>query len=420
MNPNKLLANLPLLLESIHTGIRSLSVNKFRTLLSLLGITVGIYSIITVFAMVDSLERNIRESVQQLGNNVVYIQKWPWGGGGEYPWWKYLNRPEPRYDDFEKLSRLVRNYDKMVYAFGISATAKALGNQVEGATVLFTSHDYLALWNHKIWQGRFFTEQESRSGAPVCVLGYDVAEGLFPQMNAVGQRIQLKGKKLTVIGVFEKTGRSLVGNDNDQNIVVPVNFGRKFVNENAINGSFIMVRAPENVTLAEFKDELRQHMRAIRRLKPRVEDNFALNEISLISSSLDQIFRIVTVAGIFIGGFSILVGGFGIANIMFVSVKERTSEIGIRKALGAPRRFILGQFLTESVALCLVGGLIGLVLVFATLLIVAGILEFPFYLSTKNVVQGVVISVVIGLISGYAPARSASLLDPVEAIRQGN
>ncbi|MFN3951932.1 MAG: ABC transporter permease [Thermaurantimonas sp.] len=420
MITHKIGIELPLVFESMRTGLRSLSVNKFRTLLSLLGITVGIYSIITVFAMVDSLEKNIRDSVQQLGSNVIYIQKWPWGGGGDYPWWKYLNRPEPRYEDFEKLSQRMRSYDKMVYAFSITATAKALGNQVEGASVLYTSQDYHLLWNQKIEEGRFFTEQESRSGAPVCVLGYDVAAGLFPQMNAIGQKITLKGKKLTVIGVFEKTGKSLIGNDSDQNIVVPVNFGRKFINENAVTGSFIMAKASDQISMAEFKDELRQHLRAIRRLKPKAEDNFALNEISLLSSSLDQIFRIVTIAGLFIGGFSILVGGFGIANIMFVSVKERTSEIGIRKALGAPRRFILGQFLTESVALCIVGGLFGLLLVFATLLIVAGLLEFPFFLSAKNILQGVFISIFIGLISGYAPARTASLMDPVEAIRHGN
>lgn len=411
---------LQLLGESARLGLYSLSVNKFRTLLSLLGITVGIYCIITVFAMVDSLEKNIRDSVQSLGSNVLYVQKWPWGGGGEYPWWKYLNRPEPTYSEYEKLKKLSRLSDKLVYGFGISATAKALGNEVKGTTVLFTTADYIALWNQNLVSGRFFTEQEAKSGSQVCVLGYDVAQGLFAGIDPIGQKVQLKGKKLTVIGVFDKTGKSLVGNDNDQNIVAPASFGLRIVNPNSIEGSFIMARPIEGVSLAEYKNELRQHMRAIRRLKPKVEDNFALNEISLISASLDQIFNIVTIAGIFIGGFSILVGGFGIANIMFVSVKERTSEIGICKALGAPARFILQQFLTESVALCFVGGLIGLVLVGITLLVVSGILEFPFYLSAKNIIQGVVISVVIGLVSGYAPARSASRLDPVEAIRQGS
>ncbi|MGK0639681.1 ABC transporter permease [Schleiferia thermophila] len=416
---NNIGKQLQLLGESARLGLYSLSVNKFRTLLSLLGITVGIYCIITVFAMVDSLEKNIRDSVQSLGSNVLYIQKWPWGGGGEYPWWKYLNRPEPTYSEYEKLKKLSRLSDKLVYGFGINATAKAMGNEVKGTTVLFTTADYIALWNQNLVSGRFFTEQEAKSGSQVCVLGYDVAQGLFAGIDPIGQKVQLKGKKLTVIGVFDKTGKSLVGNDNDQNIVAPASFGLRIVNPNSIEGSFIMARPIDGVSLAEYKNELRQHMRAIRRLKPKVEDNFALNEISLISASLDQIFNIVTIAGIFIGGFSILVGGFGIANIMFVSVKERTSEIGICKALGAPKRFILQQFLTESVALCIVGGMIGLVLVGATLLVVSGILEFPFYLSAKNVIQGVVISVVIGLVSGYAPARSASRLDPVEAIRQG-
>ncbi len=406
-------------IEAVVQGLKSLTVNKTRTTLSLTGITIGIFAIITVFAAVDSLEANIRKNLNKLGNNVVYIQKWPWAAGGDYPWWKYLNRPETSYQDYLDLRQRLTLAERLVYMQSASKTIHYKGNQVSDAGVLMVTHDYNVLWDVDFAQGRYFTENESKSGSPVCILGADVAEGLFAQANPIGKEVKLLGQKMRVIGLMERKGKSLIGDDTDGSIIVPVRWAQKVMGSTYSRGAMVMAKPQEGVTLKQFKNELQGAMRSIRRLKPKADDNFALNEMSLISNSVEMIFRTLTITGSFIGGFSILVGGFGIANIMFVSVKERTSEIGIQKSLGAPSRFILIQFLAEAVSLCIVGGIFGLILVFAAVQIAGQIIDFPFYLSAYNIVLGLIISSLIGLVSGFVPALSASRLNPVEAIRRG-
>jgi putative ABC transport system permease protein len=406
-------------IEAVVQGLKSLTVNKTRTTLSLTGITIGIFAIITVFAAVDSLEANIRKNLNKLGNNVVYIQKWPWAAGGDYPWWKYLNRPETSYQDYLDLRQRLTLAERLVYMQSASKTIHYKGNQVSDAGVLMVTHDYNVLWDVDFAQGRYFTENESKSGSPVCILGADVAEGLFAQANPIGKEVKLLGQKMRVIGLMERKGKSLIGDDTDGSIIVPVRWAQKVMGSTYSRGAMVMAKPQEGVPLKQFKNELQGAMRSIRRLKPKADDNFALNEMSLISNSVEMIFRTLTITGSFIGGFSILVGGFGIANIMFVSVKERTSEIGIQKSLGAPSRFILIQFLAEAVSLCIVGGIFGLILVFAAVQIAGQIIDFPFYLSAYNIVLGLIISSLIGLVSGFVPALSASRLNPVEAIRRG-
>ncbi len=407
--------------ESFQFAVHALTVNKLRTFLSLLGITIGIFTIISVFTVVDSLERNIRDSVSELGSDVVYVQKWPWGGGGggNYPWWKYFQRPEPSYKDFQQLEKRVNTVDKMVFAFGMNSTLKHRNNSIENATVLPVSHDYYDIWGYELERGRYFSPLESQSGSPVAVVGADIAEGLFGAQNAIGNEIKLKGRKVRVIGVFATQGKTLVGQDIDSQVLVPVNFIRRMMNVNDQEGAFIMAKAGSGISVDEMKDDLRRAMRSIRRQAPKADDNFALNEISVLSSGLDALFGVIGLAGAVIGGFSILVGGFGIANIMFVSVRERTNQIGIQKSLGAKNYFILLQFLLESILLCLVGGLVGIGLVYGLLLLVGDSIDFNIALSLKNVLQGIFISMGIGLVSGFVPAFTASRLDPVEAIRQG-
>jgi putative ABC transport system permease protein len=408
-----------LILESFSFAIHALSVNKLRTFLSLLGISIGIFAIIAVYTIVDSLEANIRNSVQSLGGDVIYVQKWSWGGGGEYPWWKYLQRPEPSYGDYRELDDRLGSAESIVFGMTMSGTAKHANNSVEQVGVLGATHDYNKIWDFDLVEGRYFSEIESNSGPNIAIIGSDIAEGLFPSSPAEGKKFSVLGKKFTVIGVFERVGQGLVGGNIDELILIPASAMRKMVNPDRLNGNMIMCKAKPSVGMDIFKDELRVAMRSIRRLKPKTDDDFSLNEISLISNQLDQLFKILGMVGTVIGGFSILVGGFGIANIMFVSVSERKNQIGIQKSLGAKNYFILLQFLFESVVLSLFGGIIGLIFVVVGVLLASESLDFEFIITTGNVVTGIVISVIIGLISGTIPAVMASKLDPVEAIRSG-
>lgn len=409
---------LRLVRESIIMAWHALVVNKLRTILSLLGVTIGIFAIISVFAAVDSMERDVKGSVEKLGNNVIYVQKWPWAFGGDYPWWKYWQRPLPKMEELGPLkdrSQLTQSIAFM--AFLGSQTIKFEGNSVENCDVNLVSHDYNLIAGFDLADGRYFTEAESNGGYPVALVGYEIANTLFPNSGAVGKKIAVKGHKVTVIGVFAKEGESMLGNSHDNTALIPVNYGRKFIDIRSDRSQpMFMVKAREGVSNQELMDELKGNMRSVRRLRPSEEDNFALNETKMLSSQIGQLFDVISMVGAIIGGFSILVGGFGIANIMFVSVRERTPLIGIQKSLGAKNYFILIQYLTEAVILCLVGGIIGLVLVyFVTLL--AGMADFNFSLSWKNVFTGIGVSAFIGLVSGLFPAAAAARLDPVEAIR---
>jgi putative ABC transport system permease protein len=408
-----------ILKESFQFALHALSVNVLRTVLSLLGISIGIFTIVSVFTAVDSLENSIRSSVASLGSDVVYVQKWPWGGGPDMPWWKYFQRPEPSFKELEPLRKQTNTVEHLAFAFGLSNTVKHRQNSVENTTILPVSHEYQDIWNFDIAQGRYFTLLESTVGSPVAVIGYDIAEGLFGTDSVIGQDIKLMGRKLKIIGVLAKQGSSIVGLDNDITVIIPMMFARSMMSLEDKNGAFIMAKAKQGVEISEMKDDLKGAMRNIRRLKPRADDNFSLNEVSIISSGLDVLFGILGTAGWVIGGFSILVGGFGIANIMFVSVKERTNQIGIQMSLGAKNYFILLQFLLESVVLCILGGIIGLIFIYFLTLGIREFSNFEMVLSFSNIVSGILISIVIGLISGIVPAYFASRLNPVDAIRSG-
>lgn len=410
---------LKLLGESFSFSIHALKANKLRTFLSLLGISIGIFAIISVFTVVDALESNVRKSVASLGNNVIYVQKWPWIFSSDYPWWKYINRPLPAYKELEVVQKRSTAAEASAFVVFInSKTVKFRNSSIENTALVGASHDYNKIKSFELSEGRYFTEAESNRGKPFAIIGADIAENLFPGKSPLDQEITVLGRKIKVIGVFKKEGESMVGNSSDQEIVIPVNYARTLVDLKSERiQPMIMVKGKENVSNYELIEELRGIMRSVRKLHPREEDSFALNQASLISAGLDSIFSVINMAGWLIGTFSILVGGFGIANIMFVSVKERTHIIGIQKSLGAKNYFILLQFLSESVILCLIGGLIGLFIVFLGTVAANLLFDIGIALTQGNIFLGLFVSATIGVISGFIPAYTASQMDPVEAIR---
>jgi putative ABC transport system permease protein len=415
----KILKTLRLLLESFVFALKSVIVNRLRTVLSLLGITIGIFAIISVFTIFDSLEINIRESLAEAGENVIYIQKWPWAPepGEEYAWWQYWNRPVPKYKEYEIIKERSMLSEAVCFWAFTSRMVKYKNNSISDATIWGTTSEYEDTRDHEIEKGRFFTTYEFEASKNLAIIGFTFADELFQNEDPLGKEIKIKGHKATVIGVFKREGSSMLGGGSlDEFIVIPIQFMRK-ITDIRRGDPIILSRARPGVSNDDLKEELRLILRSSRRLKPRADDNFALNQTSMISGALDAIFKVLNTTGFFIGIFSILVGGFGIANIMFVSVKERTNIIGIQKALGAKRYFILWQFLFESMLLTLSGGAIGLLIVFAGTGIMTSLIDdFRVFLTLGNILLGLGISAAIGVVSGFAPAWSAARMDPVEAI----
>lgn len=411
---------LRLIYESFSLAGSSLKANRLRTLLSILGITIGIFIIITVFTVIDSLENYIRDSLNTLGNNMVYIQKWPWTleeGDTEYPWWRYMNRPSPTVEEAEQIDERSQLTESTVFLFGYSGTIQYEDVNVENIEVLATTYGLIDTWNLDIEQGRYFTESEIQSGSPMTVIGNDLANDLFGEINPVGKNIKANGHRLTVIGTYTKQGTDIFGTSMDNRIQIPVTYAATMVDyRNNDMGQTICVKAKPNADNDYFLAELEGIMRVLHGLRPVEDDDFSMNEVSIISTQFDAFFVGLDLAGALIGGFSILVGGFGIANIMFVSVKERTRIIGIQKSLGAKRFFILLEYIFESVLLSLFGGIIGLFLVFLGTSIVSSLSDLSFNLNAGNILLGIFVSGIIGLVAGFVPALTASRMDPVVAM----
>lgn len=294
--------------ESLLFAWQSLVSNKLRSFLSLLGITIGIFAIILVFTIVDGLENNIRGSIQSLGNNVVYVQKWPWLFGPDYPWWKYINRPTPQYEELEELQKRCHSTEALAYRLGARRMLKYKSNSINNAIVAGISHDFYKIKAFDLSVGRYFTRAETDGGYRVALIGASIAEGLYGTEDPAGKQISIAGLKATVIGVI-KEGESLLGMSFDYQVICPFNFARYVLDVRSENADpTIYAKARPNVGNAEMMAELTGALRSIRRLKPMAEPNFSLNETSLLSKGFDALFDIVGLAGWIIGGFSILVG----------------------------------------------------------------------------------------------------------------
>lgn len=415
-----MLLYLRLLSESLQFALNALRNNKLRTLLSLLGVTIGIFSIIAVLAAVDSMDKKIKEDLSDMDMNTIYLMKFSFGPS-EVPRWKREQFPNVTYEEFETLKRSVNGIDKISFnLFTRNENIKYEDKTVNSIRVKPSTNEFFDIESFKIETGRLFNESESNSGSPVIIIGSEVAEGLFGNGNPLGKKIRLYGQKFTVIGVLKKQGEGMFGDSNDVAVFFPVNFLRRMYGDN--NKSLtpaILIKPEKGVDIEEFKAEVSQKLRTMRGVKPGEINNFFMNVLSGFTDFIDNIVGQMNMIGWVISLFSLLVGGFGIANIMFVSVKERTNLIGIQKALGAKNKFILFQFLFEAVILSLIGGLIGMFLVWIIALVMSSVLDFEFVLSASNMLLGTGLAAFIGLLSGIIPAITASKLDPVEAIRTG-
>jgi putative ABC transport system permease protein len=409
-----------LLKESFSFALNALRNNKLRTLLSLLGVTIGIFSIIAVLAAVDSMDKKIKEDLSDMDMNTVYLMRFSFGPS-EIPRWKRDQFPDVTFEEFEHIKRNVNGVDKISFnLFTRNENIKYESKTVNSIRVKPSTEDFFDIEPLKIEQGRLFNAAESNSGSPVIVIGSEVATGLFENADPIGKKVRLYGQKFTVIGVLKKQGQNTFGDSSDVAVFFPVNFLRRLYGDNNdMLTPAILIKPEKGIDIEEFKAELSQKLRVHRGVKTGEIDNFFMNVLSGFTDFIDNIVGQMNAIGWGISAFSLLVGGFGIANIMFVSVKERTNLIGIQKALGAKNKFILFQFLFEAIILSLIGGLIGMFLVWIIAIVLSNTLDFEFVLSASNMLLGSGLAAFIGLVAGIIPAISASKLDPVEAIRSG-
>lgn len=410
------------IIDSIRQAFQQLRTNKMRTMLSLLGITIGIFSIISVQSAVDSFEYNIKNSFSKLGSDIVYIDKQPWNEDPGENYWKYTRRPEVSYEDFEAIqtkSKLAKNAAFVGFIGG--KTIKYRSSSVRGAYIMAPTYHYAEMVGMEFEKGRFFTLNEYNNAANKVILGHNIAEELFPEIDPIGKYVKFYGKKFQVIGVIEYEGESNIQiMPFDDLILINYNIGRKLINfkDKYRVGRLLTAQAGDGVSVDELRDELTGILRAERRLRPLEDNDFAINDVGMFNQILDSVFKVINVAGFFIGVFALIVGMISIANIMFVSVKERTNIIGIKKAIGAKRGIILLEFLFEAIALSILGGIVGLILVVILAKGISATGTFIMFLSFENVLWGLFSSILVGIISGILPALQASRLDPVEAIRK--
>ena len=409
--------SLNIIRNSLKLTLQELKVNKLRTALSLTGVAFGIFCIISVLATVNSLERNIQNEVKSLGSNTIYIDKWDYSGGPDQPFWKFRARPIPKYEEAAMVRQRAVLLDDIAYLMQTGGSISHKDDLLQSVSVYGINEEQMIIQPLSFDQGRFFSASEFEAGSNVCLIGFSNAESLFGTTErALGKQIDVKGKKATIVGVIKKEGKNMIGWDYDNCIMIPYKFCKQLFEEENAN-PILIAKGKEGVTTAALMDELKGIMRQIRRLSPTQEDNFSLNSVEAFSKAITGFFSTVNVGGAIIGGIRLIVGLFGIANIMFVTVKERTSVIGLKKAIGAKKSSILFEFLMEATLLCIFGGIIGLFFVYIVTVISTKIFDFPIFISLPMLITALIICVVVGILSGIIPASQAAKMDPVKAIR---
>jgi len=393
--------------------------NKLRTFLSLLGITFGIFCIISVLATISSMEFAVKNELKNIAGHTVFVGKWENGGGPDYPWWKYIKRPEVKYSEMRLIQLKSPQLTDVAFLTQTNGNIEFEDDIMSNVTYYGISEKFPDVQPLNIGLGRFFRNEDFKSGSNFIVMGFTIAEQIFGNAErALNKVVKLRnGKEAIIIGVIAKEGQSILDAwDYDHSILAPSSFMKQMVREEYANPT-IMVKGNEAMNIQALKDELRASMRSIRKLSPTADDNFSLNDLDFANKALESVTSGLNVGGWAIAGLSLIVGMFGVANIMFVTVRERTSQIGLKKALGAKRSTILSEFLMESAFLCIIGGLIGLIAVFIMTFILSSIISFRVFVPVDIIVLSIGICIVVGIIAGIVPAVTAARLDPVVAIR---
>lgn len=406
---------------SIVQAFLELKANKLRTFLSLLGITIGIFCIISVLTVLDSLKNSIQKDMATLGSDVLYIGRWPWmDDGGEYKWWEYWRRPGMTPRDVRAIESQVPDAATATLCLTTRRlTVKYRDMELSSIAGYAVMTFFDKVQNIDIQLGRYLSTSELDGGNNSVVLGYAVYMNLFPgNIDPLGKSVTFLGRRFNVVGVMKKAGQNMAGFDYDNSVVFPYYAAASLLDLKSNNiDPLLAVKAAPGKNIDEVKYEVAGVLRRTRKVRPGEPDNFAINQLSQVSERLNLIFGTIDVVAWFIGGLSLLVGAFGIANIMFVTVKERTRIIGLKKAIGARRSSILLEFLLEAVALSMIGGLIGIAVVVVIGVIVSYAFDFEVIMSFSNFLIGIFVSIFVGVLAGITPAISASKLDPVVAIR---
>ncbi len=409
--------SLNIIRNSLRLTFQELRVNKLRTALSLTGVAFGIFCIIGVLATVNSLEQNIQNSVKSLGTNTIYIDKWDYSGGPDQPFWKFRARPAMKYAEAGMIKERSQLLDDISFLMQSGGNISYKDDIIQNSIVYGIIESQIVLQPIKFDQGRYFSNSEFNNGTNLCIIGYTNAESLYGNSErALGKQLEIRGKKATIIGVIKKEGKNFIGWDYDNCVMLPYKFCRTIFDEKYTN-PVLIAKGKDGVTTAALSDELRGIMRQIRRLSPMQEDNFSLNSVEAFSKAITGFFTTVNIVGGIIGVISLIVGLFGIANIMFVTVKERTPVIGLKKAVGAKKSSILFEFLMEATILCFMGGAVGLLFVYILTKILSGPLQFPVYISIPMLFVTIIVCLVVGILAGIFPASKAAKMDPVVAIR---
>lgn len=400
--------------EGLIIAFTAVKANKVRTLLTTLGIVIGVTSVVLMSTAIKGIDGAFQRGISSLGSDVLHIDKWEWFSNVD--WWKIRKRPNITIDDYEKYKRLAKLPVAVAPTIWSNETIKKDELSMENIFVSGSTSEYLATTNFTFKSGRFYSDVESKGSRYVAVLGSEVEKNLFPKGNSLGNTIKIGGLDFKIVGVLNEQGSFILGNFNpDKQVFVPIGvLFKHFVNSN-FRSVTIDVKAPGNDKVGEVRDEAIGIMRKVRGLRLGEDNNFSVNQQEGLMENYNSTVGVISAGGFFITGLSLFVGAIGIMNIMFVSVKERTREIGVRKAIGAKRRTIMAQFLMESSAICLLGGFIGLINAVLLSMLVNQFL--PTSVQYEAVLIAIVISLIVGVVAGFAPAWQASKLDPVEALR---